>query len=75
MARADNGTQPAADRPVGAQRVEPGGGQHFGDLQALTQTVALRGTRVLESDLVVAPRRRVRTTKPARAIRQSSLSR
>ena len=53
-ARADDGAQPAADRPVGAERVEPGRRQDLGDLQALAQAAALGGLAVLQRDLVVA---------------------
>ena len=50
---ADDGAQPATDRPVLAQSVETRRRQDLGDLQTLPQAAALGRTVVLEGHLVV----------------------
>ena len=50
----DDGAQAAPDRTVVAERGQSGRGEDLGDLQALAQTASLRGTVVLEGDLVLA---------------------
>ena len=71
----DDGAQAAPDRPVGAEPGQSGWRQDLGDFQTLAQSAALGGPVVLQRDLVLSAPPTRRTTKPARAMRQSSQSR
>ncbi len=72
---ADDGPEAPPDRAVGAETAHPVGGMTSVTSSRWRKPLPAAGRVSLRVTSSLRPRRRVRTTKPARAIRQSAVSR